>query len=134
MYHNLALSQRKIDRLLVVEDLRQLLQSAPFSLDEEEVDEEHLKGVPENKQRVIPPPCARERKPGDKRIVQPSNVDPEVVEAYTFGMRLVAKNLDRVETLQGSPSTVDDKSENEDHCKLDIGFAAGPGNSCAGRV
>lgn len=130
MHHDFALLQRELDWLLVVEDLRQLLQSATLRLDEEEVDEDDLEGVPEDEQEVIFPARSRERDAGDERVVEASNVDPEVVEAHTFGTRLVAENLDGVEALQGSPAAGDDEPEQEDHRNLDVGFATGLGNSC----
>lgn len=53
MHDDLRPTQRRLDRLLRPEDLRQLLQGASPRLDVKEVDEAEFENVPEDEEEVV---------------------------------------------------------------------------------
>ena len=60
------------------------------------------------------PSGPRESNASDKRVVEPSNVDPKVVERHSLGTRLVSETLDGVQLLQRCVSSGEDEAEDED--------------------
>lgn len=75
-----------------------------------------FKNIPKDKQEIILPPSTRKRNAGNKSIVKPSNIDPEIVKRHSLRSRLIAQALDGIKLLQWGISGAEDEAKHEDEC------------------
>lgn len=126
---NLLLPKRGFDWVRISEDLIDLLQAAPLSLDKEEVNEHDARNIYKQVEEVELPACichadrsgvgvdncsisAFQVLDTEGSELTSNDVEPETIHSQTLGTRIVGENLAGVESLARCPHKC--KGEEED--------------------